>query len=619
MSYHVEKGTGDLVIDGWQNGVAQAPELGIADMRCVNLVTFPGEVCVGFSATQSSPSAITAGSVVSASGNVITWANTATLTNGIAITFTGASLPVNIVAGTVYWVGSVSGATFSIYTDPLLASIFVLGGTGTGTFSTVNMQEPKYYANQPTYTAPSQTTWTYLVDSVGAVWFMGTAFSTWRFMGNDLTRTGSNGNGLVYYQSKTGSAYLFTFRNNKIDYIPVATAGGGAVTFAVASWQYDWQTLNTAAGTNIPHEALWSFQDNTVYYCDGYFIGSFYENTAGGSTFDPANGGTYTINLKALFLPQNDNATCLSILGNNLLIGGVRNLIYPWDRLPIVVSGTTPSLIYGFSLPIFLSESYVTKMVTVNTNTYIFAGFRGRIYVTNGTQAQLFTKVPDSIGQTPDPIYTWKTAGSFRNQIYFGFLYSPSANVQPNNPLYGGVWSVDVTNAANTITFPTAEALRITQIPSFGNYSGYVSLIIVSADNGAGGGFSFGWADGNGNFGTDIVGSGTYSGYQTYIDTDIIPIGTALLPKTPSQIEFKLNSELLSGEGIKISARTDLTSGNSSQSFALIGENITPGAISQAFTSNFEKAQWVQFRVAMKSPGNASGDSFVRLTQLRMR
>lgn len=617
MAYKYEKETGDIVISSWESGIAQSPELGFSDMRCVNLVSFPKEVCVGFSTTQTSPIKVAGGSALSSSGNVITWSNTATLTNGMAVKFSAATIG-NIVVGTVYWVGSVSGATFSLYTDPLLASIFALGSSGTGTFSTINMQEPRYYTNQPSYSAPSQISFTYLIDTAGAVWATGSGFgSSWTFLGNDLTQTGSNGNGIVFYQAKDGAGYLFTFRNNKIDYLKVAATGGSPTAYAIGSWAYGWQTLNTGAGNNLPHEALWSFQDNFIYYTDSAFVGSFAENTAAGSTFDPTNASTYTFNQKALYLPQNDSATCLTILGNNLLIGGVRNLIYPWNRQPVVLTG---SLIYGYQLPIFLSESYIAKLVTVNTNVYIFAGFRGRVYVSNGTYAQLFTKVPDSIGQTPDPIYTWKTAGSFRNQIYFGFTYVASANTQPNNPLYGGVWAVDITNAANQLTFPTAEALRITQQLSFGTYSGYASLIIIGSDNASGGGFNIGWSDGTGStFGVDNVGSATYSNYQTYIDTDIIPVGTFLKPKTPAQIEFKLNSGLGTGEGVKILAKTSLTSSNSTQSFVQVGETTTSGAISDVYTSNFQNAQWIQLRIALKSPGNASGDSFVRLTEVRIR
>jgi len=51
MSYRLEKnsaGTTDIVIDGWELGIAASPHKGIANLRNVNIRSVPGEVAVNF-------------------------------------------------------------------------------------------------------------------------------------------------------------------------------------------------------------------------------------------------------------------------------------------------------------------------------------------------------------------------------------------------------------------------------------------------------------------------------------------------------------------------------------------------------------------------------------------
>ena len=84
-------------------------------------------------------------------------------------------------------------------------------------------------------------------------------------------------------------------------------------------------------------------------------------------------------------------------------------------------------------------------MITVNTNTYLFAGNRGRIYVTNGSQAELFKKIPDHLSGTVEPYYIWGAIGYSQNQLYFGF------QAQQNNGSIlqsGGLWALDITTGA---------------------------------------------------------------------------------------------------------------------------------------------------------------------------
>src|ERR1035437_10271629 len=99
MAYHIEKPSGDIVINSWEQGIAESPYLGIADMKNVQLVSVPKEVSVNFS-TVSNVDANVSGTVTSANAG----ADTVLLsTNAVAqlqaIVFAGGSLPAGIVAG----------------------------------------------------------------------------------------------------------------------------------------------------------------------------------------------------------------------------------------------------------------------------------------------------------------------------------------------------------------------------------------------------------------------------------------------------------------------------------------------------------------------------------------
>jgi hypothetical protein len=277
-------------------------------------------------------------------------------------------------------------------------------------------------------------------------------------------------------------------------------------------------------------------------------------------------------------------------LGTNLLVGGSKNQIYPWDRIST-----------SFAYPILIAENNVKEMVTVNTNTFIFVGNRGRIWITNGTQAQLFKKVPDHLSETVEPYFTWGGACSIKNQLYFGVQATTNSGTANNN--YGGVWAIDL----------DTKAIRLTNQLSYGTYAGVASIVFpIFSTSPAGTGLYIGWDNGLSGYGIDITSSSPYTTYKAYIDTDNIPIGTLRTPKTPSNIEFKLATPLVSGEGVKISYRLDF-----SKSFSEVFETTTVGAFSGVSSVNFQNAQWLQLRVETKS--TASSPSYVRLTEIRIR
>lgn len=596
MSYIVEKNSGDIVISGWEKGIADDPYSGLADIRNMNLVSIAKEASVNFSTVQNSLGSFS-GTIASAdaSGDTVTYTGeTGTPASSMAVVFTGGSLPSGLSAGTqsasadtnVYWISNIDtgNKTFKVYTDYGLSSLVNITATGTGTFATIDMAQPRFSAFDGTNY--------YAIDANGRVWG---GSRGWVFTGN-TTRANANGNGLFYYQSSTGVGYLFALRNKRIDYTPTAT-------FA---WIYGWNYItgganadafNTGAGVANIHQAYYLGQNNTVYICDSNYLDSLAEKI--GQIFLPTDPTTYTYTNQALTLPFIEIAQCITELGGNVLIGCVGNKIYPWNRSAS-----------NYSLPILIADNFgkvslssaqpnIPRMVTVNTNVYVFMGNRGRIYITNGTNAQLYKKIPDHISGTVEPYFTWGAIGFNKNQLYFGVLATTNGSVANNN--YGGLWAIDL----------DTKALRLVNQLSYGTYAGYCTMFIPITSTVTGSGFYAGWDNGSSGYGVDTT-STPYTSYQSRIDTDNIPIGLFHTKKTNAEVEWKLSYPLVSGEGIKISYRV-----KQSDSFTLLWENTTVGALSDVQDISWEDAEWIQFRVETKS--TASSPSYVRLTEMRLR
>lgn len=604
MSYVVEKQTGDVVIKGFENGISDDPYAGISDLRNVNLISIPKEASVNFSTSAiSAPNANGTMTNSSASGDTVTLSTN--VESGQAIQFSVLSdVSKGISLNTTYWaVGS--GGVYQLYSDYPRASLVNISGDGlTGTWATINMGSPKYFS----YATDSQKYW--MVDATGYVWSNTNSTNNspfyWTYTGNKINNF-SNGNGLVYYRASDGTGYIFVFSNSSIDYTPSAASS--------VAWVYQW---NIAAGTvgaysatptarlktdvslNNPHEAMVA-PDNKVYFTDANWIDRWYQ-TDPTVAFVPTTLGTYTFDQTSV-LPFTDTAQCLAVLGNNLLIGGKQNIVYPWDTF-----NNLPQY------PILIPEFNVVKLVTVNTNTFIFVGNRGRIYITNGSQAQLYKKIPDHLSGTIEPYYTWGGACSNKNQLFFSASATTNAGVALTT--YGGVWGIDL----------DSKAIRMTNTLSYQTtvYNGYATAIIPNfGTNPAGLGLYIGWNSGSSTYGIDTTSSTPYTGSQTVavgiVDSDLIPIGTFLKPTTNGRVEFKLAVPLVSNESIQLYYRQAFSSAFTAINSGAVGNGLfnTAGDFSGACQNvDFQNSQWIQIRALTKSTG--SSPSYVRLTELRL-
>lgn len=372
---------------------------------------------------------------------------------------------------------------------------------------------------------------------------------------------------------------------------------------------------------------------DTLYYVE-YLIGGLfkvYSAATGGVLIDIASGAAgnqyfttfwpfgvtgasgatpmVQISTQRVNLPANETAQCLVEVGNTVLIGGKSNLIYPWNQID-----ATPS---DF---IALPESDVKVMVNVNNMAYVFAGNKGNIYITNNSVASLTMKVPDYCAGVPgtpltyiEPTFTWGDADYIRGRVYFSILDQTA--IKSGNT--GGVWSFIPSQNID----PSQEvgmALRLENQNSYGDYDGYCTIILPAADQaGTSPQYWTVWQDSystaTSSFGIDYTATTPVT--QFVIETDLLPSGTFLQKGTFQQLEYKLTTQLATGDSVQLYYRT-----NSTDAWTTCGTVIeeTTNKLSGYFEQVFQKTQWLQFRIVVTTPGTTAS-SFVRLKQLMLR
>lgn len=416
-----------------------------------------------------------------------------------------------------------------------------------------------------------------ILDANGRVWESTSISGTWTFLSSSNSTTNSSADdGIAYWLG-----YLFKTRGSNIDYWNGTT------------WTTGWETGLTGSTKHY----MYVGSDNVLYITNGNKLATItLADPSNPGSFAPGTSSTYVFDADKLLLPVTDVGISLVEIGggnspnSTLLIGGVQNAIYPWDK-------TSSS----FALPIYVGDAYIKNMVAVNQQAFIFPGNqqgRGRIYVTNGSQAEEYFKMPDYITGVQDPYYVWGDAIWHRNQLLFGcFVVSNAGTVQN----FSQVWGIDL----NTKAFRSVSGL-----PSIkGNATALLSTYNLSSP---GLGYIVGWDNDSTDPGIGYSGSTAGVGGTASIDTDLIPIGSFTQKRTFTQVEYKLRTALASGESITITPYVD-GAGTTALSFQ---PTVAAGQFSGIANVNWTGAQWLQFGIVMSGNSATSG---VRLKEIRVR
>jgi hypothetical protein len=631
MAYKIDQTSGDIIIGGFEQGIGASPYSGLTDMRSVDPTGLPGEASISYATAPifKNPQLInnTTGSLITTSTGEFLAPSSLLLETGQYVTLSNLGGASGTVATGVTYILShvgLSGANnvWQLYTLANVLATVTGASTSAVTFSTLNPSQPNYMVFDGNYH--------WMLDNNGYLWSdivtttgggLTPATHSWTWTQNNVTS--AHGNGLATLRTPntggTGDTWIFIFRDNTIDYGPVVTT---AYPVWVNGWNPNTGTANngTVIQYTLYHQAMVA-PDGNLYFLNSSAsaqhagsIGKLQVNFSNSSftAFVPLNGTGPSVSNYSYtdypLIPKYDFAKCLAPSGTNILIGGQQNYIYNWDTFSTVVAGY-----------IYLAEKNTVTMVTVNQNTYAFTGNRGNIYITNGSQADVWKKMPDHLTGIVYPVWNFYGATYQKGRLYFGV--SATAQTVGGYLPIGGVWCIDLATGA----------LRCSNQLSYGNYNGYATCFLqgdVTTNTPPGSGLYIGWSDGTGNlFGVDSGIPTPYTNGASYIVSDLIPVGTSLNPTTALQIEFKLAMPLVSGETVDLqmaSSLYDYVNNSFTDVGTITGTNspyttpdgTNPPILSGNLPATVQRQQWLLVKAILTS--TVTNPSFNRITEIRV-
>ncbi len=322
MAYRLEKTTGDLILDGWENGIGVSPHKGIANMQGVDISTEPGEVMVSFGRVVQSQAKFSGGTLTALNASHLT---ATAVSNHLPV----AGFWINVSASTIsnlstgnYFVyasnqstGVVqlsTGGVASTAYDPTGANVIAnFGLSGTATFSTTfDMAEAVQGATE-TYTDSSNVVQYryYVIDTNGRLFVSDTSqASLWNWA---LVYTAAAPGGYGPASSTVGGmailngfviiilgAGIYTISTVQLGTAPMLSSFGGPLS---------------SKSTPNGHFALVGHQGK-LYYCDGNYIGSLFPNTS----LDATTGASVNIQSYCSFTAVTTQGTISAVLSGSV-------------------------------------------------------------------------------------------------------------------------------------------------------------------------------------------------------------------------------------------------------------------------------------------------------------
>lgn len=402
MSYRYEKETGDLIISGFDQGIAVSPHKGISNLQSVNIATESNEVMNSFGRVQQSVTPFT-GVTINANNSttVVVLGAPILFVVGSVIRITASTIT-NLTSGNSYYVFSASGVlgnqniSFTeTYNGTQKGS---LGVTGTATGASFNLNIPIAKAKENYFDGTAQSYRYYIIDNKGQVWVQDTSASSWSQANwtpvelNTNLPTGAFSWGIGVYQG-----YLHIFSLNSI-YVKETSLLG-------ITWKQTNLVLNSQNLTQ-GHYVLTGHQ-SAMNYTDSNFVGQIQgDSTTTGNFINTWSYATYTVSASVV--------TISNLIGGNFPLVG--------QKITFSSSGTIDSNLTADTVYYVISSNYSSTAgtfkisATVGGSAFSFAG--------NGTGTQYFNAY--NPGMTGGPVATDGNGAST-------LLFTPQACTLPTN------------------------------------------------------------------------------------------------------------------------------------------------------------------------------------------
>lgn len=414
------KKNGDIVINGFENGIADSPHAGIADMKCCNINSFPGEVAVNYARTNALPSVV--GGTITSQGanNTLFYSGPPTLVLG-SVVLVASSTITNFASGSgggvnnnYYWVANIPSAgqyQFSkSYNGPIISNF---GISGTATFSTLGFS--KFIQGTYEFIQSRNQYIYYLVDTNAQVWVNDpSVYGNFSPSGSTAVSSTTNCQGFAVSQG-----VVTVFVENQAVQKFTNRIGDDSVS---GPWNSYGEYLNTPVGSTASHRALRSQVANgAVLYPDSQFIGSI-QGANSQFTLIRANtpGGGANVTVSSL---DQGVLPAFSASPNNIIVGAYapQNGALPAELtegtpyyiVEVANNGTTFQLSTtkgGSSFTISSGSYYITTFDPSVSTTFLF--HRQALALPYDEQATALAEV--SLGNTVNLV-----VGGITQNVYF--------------------------------------------------------------------------------------------------------------------------------------------------------------------------------------------------------
>lgn len=605
MAYTYRKsnsGENELVINGFQKGIADSPFNGIGNIQNLNVsyidgvtyVNYKRRACTFNGGTLQRPISYTVSDqgliyIADFNGTDTSQIWKQDSVNGTSFTLLGGATYSTQIYNIEYWQNYLivfRSNYIEICGDGGGDSGIASGNWNTSPYSSTTGSWPLKVTQTVTLTATL---------SAGAT--QGTISSYNDGSGTPTTWNGASG---TYFMDIAGTYGTQTVMVNLTQGQPGFTFTPALNTSIPASGTT--VTVRLYAGTAVSpttnKQSLVSVNNGNLYFTNGNYVGVF--TVPSFTTMIKKDFNTFKYNAGVVALSKTDGAICMTEMRQQLLVASYHK-INPWDFL-------SPQ----FSTPIPLQEN-IFKMINILNTVYILAGYKGNIYYSNGYNADLFKKIPDSITGVVDPKWVIGDVMENRNNLYF---QATAVNSSTGSTISTGVYKLNLENDNNAITMDsqysgglTPAGLRTdtTNSQNYGLLINNNNIQGLAYDN-----YYSAYAATTNS--VDYNGNSLWDNNESLIETDIIPIGTAVQPFTFSSAEFKLAQPMASGDSISLYARKSL-----SDSYTLIGTTTT-AVLSDFYDGlSFEEWQWIQFKVTMSTGSSPVTSSRVKLFEIVIR
>ena len=288
MSYSINK-KGEIIVSGWDAGIAQSPHKGIANMQAVNISTETGEVMCSYSRVQQSQTSMS-GTFTQIDSSTVQVSNpspsNAILTLGMWVTVSASTIA-NLSNGDYY----VASGNFGGNLRYNLKSAFTSNndyinsfGSGTASFSTTifDMASPIASATENYFDANNTAQFRYyILDSNGRLWVQDTSPLSvsnitkplWFLPKNTTITSYGSGAGITNVSGLAIlNGWVHVFGGNGIFVKSTVQLWKEFVVFSAGS------TMGLPNNT-LPHTAFVGHQGK-LYYCDDTYLGSIFPNTS---------------------------------------------------------------------------------------------------------------------------------------------------------------------------------------------------------------------------------------------------------------------------------------------------------------------------------------------------